>query len=117
LQDLRIPQEYQLYEYQPGLFESFLLAAREGQADNILLFGRNTNLDLLERSMKWYIDGTFRIAPDLFSQVLVLLAEEHGGVRPVIYGLLPNKTAMSYQLFFDILKRLKGKFESRSNFM
>jgi len=40
LQDLRIPQKYQLYEYQPGLFEPFFLAAREGQADNILLFGR-----------------------------------------------------------------------------
>jgi len=67
LQDLWIPQEYQLYEYQPGLFEPLLLVAREGEADNILLFGRNTNLDLLERSQKWYIDGTFRIAPNLIS--------------------------------------------------
>jgi len=25
----------------------------------------------------------------------------------VIYGLLPNKTAMSYQLFFDMLKGLR----------
>jgi len=39
---------------------------------------------------------------------LVLLAEEHGGVHPVIYGLLPNKTAMSYQLFFDMLKGLRA---------
>jgi len=54
------------------------------------------------------LDGTFRIAPNLFSQVLVLLAEEHGGVHPVIYGLLPNKTAMSYQLFFDMLKGLRA---------
>jgi len=62
LQDLRIPQEYQLYEYQPGLFEPFLLAALEGQMDNILLFSRNTNLDLLERSKKWYIDGVTHFA-------------------------------------------------------
>jgi len=32
------------------------------------------------------------VASRLFSQVLVLLAEEHGGVHPVVYGLLPNKS-------------------------
>ena len=87
LQDLIIPPDsaYRLYEYQPGLFEPFLLAEHPGP-DNVILFGRNRNLDLLERSKRWYIDGTFRIAPRLFSQVLVLLAEEYGGVHPVIYG-------------------------------
>jgi len=50
-----------------------------------------------------YIDRTFRIAPRLFSQVLVLLAEEHGGVHFVIYGLLPNKTVMIHQRFLDMI--------------
>jgi len=55
-----------------------------------------------------YIDGTLRIAPRLFSQVLVLLAVEHGGVHPVIYGLLPNKTAMIYQRFLDMILGLRA---------
>ena len=60
LQDLIIPPDsaYRLYEYQPGLFEPFLLAEHPGP-DNVILFGRNRNLDLLERSKRWYIDGTF----------------------------------------------------------
>jgi len=86
LQDLIIPPDsaYRLYKYQPGLFEPFLLAEHPGP--DVILFGRNQNLDLLERSKRLYIDGTFRIAPRLFSQVLVLLAEEHGRVHPIIYG-------------------------------
>ena len=46
---------------------------------------------------------TVSIAPILFSQVLVLLAEEYGGVHDVIYGLLPNKTAMIYQRSLDMI--------------
>jgi len=62
LQDLIIglppDSAYRLYEYQPGLFEPFLLAEHPGP-DNVILFGQNRNLDLLERSKRWYIDGTF----------------------------------------------------------
>jgi len=60
LQDLIIPPDsaYRLYEYQPGLFEPFRLAEHPGP-DNVILFGRNRNLDLLERSKRWHIDGTF----------------------------------------------------------
>jgi len=63
------------------------LEETERAMDNILLFGRNANLDLPERSKKWYTDGTFRIAPNLLSQVMVLSAEDHGVVHPVICGL------------------------------
>ena len=71
-------------------------------------------MDLLQRSKRWYIDGTFRIAPQLFSQVLVLLAEEHGGVHPVIYGLLPNKTAMTYRRFLDMILGLRANLNPDS---
>jgi len=84
LQDLIIPPDsaYRLYEYQPGLFEPFLMAEHPGP-DNVILFGQNWNFDLLERSKRWYIDGTFRIAPRLFSQVLVLLTEKHCKMSPL----------------------------------
>ena len=77
LQDLRIPQDYPLYEYQPRFLEPFIWEETERPTDNILLFGRNANLDLPERSKKWYIDGTFHIATNLLSQVMVLLAEDN----------------------------------------
>jgi len=55
---------------------------------------------------------TVRIAPRLFFQVLVLLAEEHGGVRPVIYGLLPNQTAMIYHCLLDRILRLRANISN-----
>ena len=52
------------------------------------------------------MDGTFKIAPNIFSLVFVLLAEEHGGIHPCVYGLLPDKARVTYDAFFDMLIRL-----------
>ena len=71
--------------------EPFLLAEGPQAPDNILILGRQSNLDLLERSRRWQIDGTFKIAPIIFSQIFVVRAEEYGSVHPVVYGLLPDK--------------------------
>ena len=107
--DLVVPQDsvYRQYEPEPGDFENFLLAERAPSADNILIFGRESNLGMLERSQRWYIDGTFRMAPLVFAQVFVVLCEELGGVHPVAYGLLPNKRRITYDRFFQMLHNLR----------
>jgi len=79
----------------------------------LILFSQNRNLDLLERSKRWYTDWTFRIATRLFSQVLVLLAEEHGGVHPIIYRLLPNKNGDD-QRFLDMTLGLRANMNPDS---
>ena len=105
---------YREYEHQPGQIEPFLLAERGQGPNNIFIFGRHTNIDLLERSNRWYMDGTFKIAPNIFSQVFVLLAEEHGGVHPCVYGLLPDKARVTYDAFFDMLIRLRPNLNPTS---
>jgi len=50
-----------------------------------------SGLKILKNSRTWYYDGTFRIAPILFSQVYVVFAEALGGVHRIIYALLPSK--------------------------
>ena len=62
---------------------------------------------MLERSQRWYVDGTFRIAPPIFAQVYVLLCEELGGVHPVAYGILPNKRRDTYDRFFQMIRNLR----------
>lgn len=64
--------------------------------NRILIFGRNRRLDILYNSKVWYYDGTFKIAPAIFSQVFVILAEALGGVHPLIYALLPKKQEETY---------------------
>ncbi|KAF0764680.1 Uncharacterized protein FWK35_00001779, partial [Aphis craccivora] len=55
--------------------------------------------DILERSkLICFCDGTFKIACPLFAQVYVIVAKDIGGVHPLIYALLPNKQAKTFDL-------------------
>lgn len=87
--------------------EPFLLDDSGPGIDRILIFGRNRSLDILYNSKVWYCDGTFKIAPVIFSQVFVILAEALGGVHPLIYALLPNKQEKTYTNLFKMLNQLK----------
>jgi len=49
------------------------------------------------------MDGTFKVAPTLFFQVYVNLAEFLGGVHPAVYALLPNKKEQTYVKLFSII--------------
>jgi len=65
------------------------------------------SLNVLFRSKTWFGDGTFRTAPLLFTQVYVILAEQFGGVHPIIFALLSDKQSKTYEKLFDMLLKLK----------
>ncbi len=108
LQTLQIPQVYTQYtaaaDRQP---EQFLLADSGPGNNRILIFGREVNLDLLQTSQNWFMDGTFRTSTVLFSQVFCILAERFGGVHPAIYALLPNKQRATYSRLFEMLLQIR----------
>jgi len=52
------------------------------------------------------VDGTFKIAPSLFSQVFVILGSHNGDVHPCIYALLPNKNQATYNRLLVEIKNL-----------
>jgi len=107
LMSLVIPQNYQLCSPSEGTNEQFLLHDSGSEAHRILIFGRPRNLNILHDSTIWYVDGTFKVVPNLFSQVYVILAKYLDGVHPLIYALLPNKTNETYERLFKILIDLK----------
>lgn len=43
------------------------------------------------------MDGTFKIAPNLFLQIFVILGSRNGGIHPCIYVFLPNKEQETYR--------------------
>ncbi len=53
------------------------------------------------------MDGTFKPAPPLFSQIYVILAEMYGGVLPAVYALLPNKRKATYCKLIEMLRQLQ----------
>jgi hypothetical protein len=97
---------YQTYSPEEGIEEKFLLADSGKEMNRILIFGRKMGLNILERSKTWFVDGTFSVSPSLFAQVYVILAEDVGGIHPVIYALLPNKKNETYRKLFEMLLNL-----------
>lgn len=99
-----IPENYKEYEYEPNEREQFLLwDSGEGDVNRILIFGRKSNGDWSNQMDKLYVDGTFSIAPALFSQIYIIMAERSGFVLPVLYVLLPNKTGETYLRMWPLL--------------
>lgn len=52
------------------------------------------------------MDGTFSIAPPLFSEVYIVIVEKHGGIHPILYLLLQNKSRDIYVTMFQLIKTL-----------
>ena len=62
-------------------------------------------IDFLRNCDSWFCDGTFRVVPDLFTQLYTIHAEKDGVIFPCIYALLPNKTEATYdRLFMKLLE-------------
>uniref|UniRef100_A0A915E0L8 MULE transposase domain-containing protein n=1 Tax=Ditylenchus dipsaci TaxID=166011 RepID=A0A915E0L8_9BILA len=54
------------------------------------------------------------ITPPPFFQVYVVLAERDGYVFPVLYGLLPDKTQVTYERLFRMIKNIWPEFAPSS---
>lgn len=103
LQELNIPEEFRVLNR-----EEFLLfdSGKEDEG-RILIFSTNRNLEILSESVNWYGDGTFKTTPPLFTQLYSLHVIKNNVNIPLIYALLPNKTAETYKKLFTALTTLK----------
>lgn len=66
-------------------------------ADRILMFGTTENLNLLQQNEHWFMDGTFKVSPTIFTQVFTIHALINNSAYPLIYVLLPAKTEHGYE--------------------
>lgn len=103
---LEIPDKYEVYSPSEGISENYLLYNGELSENRILIFGPPRSLEILHFSKFLYCDGTFKVAPTIFAQVYVILAEALNGVHPLIYALLLNKQEKTYDKLFDMLNVL-----------
>jgi hypothetical protein len=65
--------------------------------DRILIFASSEQLDILQSSGDFLVDGTFKVDPEIFYQLYIIHAVYRGHVVPVLYALLKRKTAATYQ--------------------
>ncbi|KAK4876865.1 hypothetical protein RN001_009371 [Aquatica leii] len=114
LAPLEIPEDYRIYVSEPGNSENFLLADSGPGAERILIFGRQRNLETVLTFDDFFMDGTFKIALNIFKQIYVVLAKKYGGIHPIFYALLPNKCIETYDILFSMIKVLVPNLHSKS---
>jgi hypothetical protein len=85
--------------------ERFLLCDdTNDQGQRILIFATDDNLRNLCASELILGDGTFYFCPGLFYQLYTLHGSVENTVFPFVFAFLPNKTEVTYQRFFTLLK-------------
>ena len=68
------------------------------------MFGTMSNLNLLQLHDHWFIDGTFKVSPNVFYQVFTIHALIDGSAYPFIYVLLSDKLE---EIYLRVLRKLK----------
>ena len=58
----------------------------------------------MSRSNLWLMDGTFKTAPLITSQLYVIHYDMNGHVLPGVFALMTAKTQESYTLLFEVLQ-------------
>ncbi|KAL7291790.1 hypothetical protein TKK_0014572 [Trichogramma kaykai] len=71
------------------------------EESRVLVFATRKNLEILVRREVWFLDGTFKVAPHLFTQVFLIVGnidrkrQEAGDIEvvalPFVYALLSSK--------------------------
>jgi len=113
LASLVVPDQYKFYHPSPDVDELFLLGD-SGQADpnRVIIFGRDNHRSWVQHMV--FIDGTFTLAPPLFSQIFVIFAKRAEYVFPVMYAVLPNKRQETYDGLFELIKTIWPLFNPTS---
>ena len=74
------------------------------QDDEMIVLATARNMDILEASDTLYMDGTFKSAPRIFSQLYSIHGVSYRRVVPLVYCLLADKSHATYYKMFRILK-------------
>ena len=85
------------------------LGADEGE-DRIIAFATRRNLEQLAECNMWYMDGTFKACPNLFTQIYTINGVKDGKSFPYVFALLPSKTRLTYETFFRELRMAGQEF-------
>ncbi|XP_018497531.1 uncharacterized protein LOC108865208 [Galendromus occidentalis] len=80
------------------------LLFNDGTNDRRLGFSINEMIRILCDAPGVYMDGKFRVVPQLFLQLCTLHAFYKGGMFPLAYFLLPDKRTETYTRMFRVLK-------------
>ena len=73
----------------------------------ILIFASERALEDIASYCHWACDGTFKIVPEQWYQLMCIHVQVNGSTFPRVFALLPNKTRQTYESVFEQLKILQ----------
>ena len=81
--------------------------------DRILIFSNTSAMTELSRAEIMAIDGTFKLCPLLWTQLVTVHAVAKDLSVPFLFGLLPNKCERTYDKFLSAVKSLMPDFHPK----
>ena len=96
------------HEYQiTGTGERFLLFdSGVGDINRMFIFATKDGIDMLANSSQWFVVGTFKLCPQIFSQIYTIHALVNHEVLPSVFALLSSKTEIVYEQFFTTVRNV-----------
>ncbi|CAF0950737.1 unnamed protein product [Rotaria sp. Silwood1] len=83
-------------------------------SDRFLIFATNQQLDLLQSCTDVYMDGTFKVVPELFYQLYSIHGSVQRNIIPLAYILMPRKNEENYKRVYDAIISLRPLFNPSS---
>ncbi|KAL3863532.1 hypothetical protein ACJMK2_005284 [Sinanodonta woodiana] len=71
------------------------------------MFGTTENINRLQSSEHWFVDGTFKVAPEVFYQIFTIYALIDSKAVPLIYCLIQDKAEATYSRVLERIKELR----------
>ncbi|XP_077297552.1 aminopeptidase N-like [Arctopsyche grandis] len=109
--DIDVPTEYQITGSTTTPEQFLFWDSGSGSEERILMFTTRKNLEFLKSCQSILMDGTFKTAPPLFTQLYSIHGtrlegtdQKPGKAVPLIFCLLPDKSGTTYNRLFSQLK-------------
>lgn len=96
----------------------------QARANRIIIFGSRRNIEILMKCLLWFLTGTFKTAPHIFSQIFTIIglvkrpgdtlgSDDIETAVPLVYALLPSKTQVHYTKVLQAVKDFAARHRIR----
>ncbi|CAF2089247.1 unnamed protein product [Rotaria magnacalcarata] len=82
--------------------------------DRILIFASDEQVDILQDTEEFLIDGTFKVVPSIFYQLFIIHGIFRDHAVPLIYALLRRKTKETYQHLIREILNIAPRWSPRA---
>jgi len=82
-----------------------------------LIFASDEQVDILQDTEEFLVDGTFKVVPEIFYQLYIIHGVFRDHVIPLIYALLRRKNAETYQCLINEILNIAPRWSPRAIMM